>query len=210
MKVLMTLVLVVVLVGCAAGSGDGAGSDTTQEEPTADRTAETTVFKEPSLPTVLEEETTVFATPEPPDSTLSNGGQEVKGTPGTYCWSSGSSSEYPTGCVDAFGPPTGGKQEALTVSPGSEMVFRYGGQSPTWWPSHPPKTVEAGAYSLNKLKRAGEVVRTDRTLRVQGTGVQRTIPAELPPGEYVLEVFIKGQQYDASYYFRIVTERLEF
>jgi hypothetical protein len=96
------------------------------------------------------------------------------------------------------------------VPAGSEMVFRYGGQSPTWWPSHPPKTVEAGAYSPNKLKKAGGVVRTDRTLKVQGSGVQRTISAELPPGEYVLEVFTKGQQYDASYYFRVVTEKLEF
>jgi hypothetical protein len=78
------------------------------------------------------------------------------------------------------------------------MVFRYGGQNP-------PKTVEAGAYSLDKLKKAG-VVRPERSLKAHGMGVQRTIPAELPPGEYVLEVFVKVRQGDASYYFRIMVE----
>ena len=185
MKALMTLVLALLVAGCAAGRDDGAGSAPTQEEPTANATEETTVLKE---------ETTVLATPEPPDSTLSDGGREVKGTLGSYCWSSGNSGT----CVDSIGPPIGGKQETLPVPPGSEMVFRYGGKSP-------PKTVEAGAYSLNKLKKAG-VVRPDRALEAQGSGVQRIIPAELPPGEYVLDVFVKVQQGDASYYFRIVVE----
>jgi len=185
MKALMTLVLALLVAGCAAGRDDGAGSAPTQEEPTANATEETTVLKE---------ETTVLVTPEPPDSTLSDGGREVKGTLGSYCWSSGNSGT----CVDSIGPPIGGKQETLTVPPGSEMVFRYGGKSP-------PKTVEAGAYSLNKLKKAG-VVRPDRALEAQGSGVQRTIPAELPPGEYVLDVFVKVQQGDASYYFRIMVE----
>ena len=69
----------------------------------------------------------------------------------------------------------------------------------------PPKTVEVGAYSLKKLQKTG-TFRPDRTLKVHGSGVQKTVPAKLPPGEYVLEVSIKGQQYDASYYFRIVVE----
>ena len=185
MKALRTLVLALLLAGCAVERGDGAGSAPTQEEPTANATEETTV---------LQEKTTVLATPEPPDSTLSDGGREVKGTLGSYCWSSGNSGT----CVDSIGPPIGGKQETLTVPPGSEMVFRYRGKSP-------PKTVEAGAYSLNKLKKAG-VVRPDRALKAQGSGVQRTIPAELPPGEYILEVFVKVQQGDASYYFRIMVE----
>ncbi len=80
------------------------------------------------------------------------------------------------------------------------MVFRYGWQNP-------PKTVEAGAYSLNKLKNEKPgVVRPDRSLKAQGSGVQRTIPAKLLPGEYVLEVFVKVQQGDPSYYFRIMVE----
>jgi hypothetical protein len=185
MKVLTTLVLALILAGCAAERGDGAGSATTQVEPTANGTEDTTVLKE---------ETTVLAIPEPPDSTLSYGEREIKGALGSYCWSSGNSFV----CADSTGPPMGGKQETLTVPPDSEMVFRYGGQDP-------PKTVEAGAYSLSKLKKAG-VVRPDRSLEAQGSGVQRTIPAKLPPGEYVLDVFVKVQQDDATYYFRIVVE----
>ena len=186
MKALMTLVMALILAGCAAGRDDGAGSAPTQEEPTANGIEESTVLKE---------ETTVLAIPEPPDSTLTHGGQEVKGTLGSYCWSSGNSFV----CANSTGPPMGGKQETLTVPPASEMVFRYGGQDP-------PKTVEAGAYSLNKLKKAG-VVRPDRSLKVQGSGVQRTIPAKLPPGEYVLEMSVGVNEEDgADYYFRIMVE----
>jgi hypothetical protein len=65
--------------------------------------------------------------------------------------------------------------------------------------------VEAGAYALKKLQKTA-TMRPNRPLEAQGPGVQRTISAELPSGGYVLEVSIKGQQYDASYYFRIVVE----
>lgn len=188
MKALMTLVLALLVAGCAAERGDGAGSATTQVEPTANATEETTILKE---------ETTVLAISEPPDSTLSFGGREVNGALGSYCWSSGASSESLSTCVDSIGPTIASKQETLTVPPDSEMVFRYGGQDP-------PKTVEAGAYSLNKLKKAG-VVRPDRSLKVQGSGVQRTIPAKLLPGEYVLEMSVRVNEEDgADYYFRIM------
>jgi hypothetical protein len=111
MKVLMTLVLVLFLAGCAAGEG-GAGSTTTQEE--------TTAYKEET--TVLQGEGNL---PRPPDSTLSYGGREVKGTLGTYCWSSGRMHV----CADA--PPyiTPPRKKMLRVPSGSEIVFRYGGRS---------------------------------------------------------------------------------
>jgi hypothetical protein len=185
MKALLTLVLAFLVAGCAAERGDGAGSATPAEKTTANGTEETTV---------LTEETTALGLPEPPDSTLSYSGREVKGALGSYCWFSGNSGA----CADSFGPTIASKRKTLTVPPDSEMVFRYGGQDP-------PKTVEAGAYSLNKLKKAG-IVRPDHSLKAQGSGVQRTIPAKLPPGEYVLEVFVKEQQNDASYYFRIMVE----
>ena len=89
MKALLTLVLALLVAGCAAGKGDGAGSATKQEVTTVNATEETTVYKEGNLHTVLD-------IPEPPDSTLSNGGQEVRATLGSYCWSSG--------CADSFGP----------------------------------------------------------------------------------------------------------
>jgi hypothetical protein len=191
MKALMTLVLVLLLAGCAAGQGD-AGR-TALEGTTARHAEETTVYKE---------ETTVLAGAEgdlsrPPVSTLSYDGQEAKGMLGSYCWSSGNSSV----CADSPGPLIASERKMLTVPPDSEMVFRYGGQDP-------PKTVEAGAYSLNKLKekKAG-VVRLDRSLKAHGSGVQRTIPATLPPGEYILEVSVGANEDDgADYYFRIMVE----
>jgi hypothetical protein len=191
MKALTTLVLALLVAGCAAGRDDGAGSAPTQEEPTANATEETTVLKE---------ETTVLATPEPPDSTLSFDGREVKGMLGSYCWSSTTlSGNSVSGCADSIWPLIPSKRKTLTMPPDSEMVFRYGGQNP-------PKTVEARAYSLKKLQEKEATMRPDRSLEAQGSGVQRTIPAKLPPGEYVLEVFVKVQQGDASYYFRILVE----
>lgn len=185
MKVLAMLVPVVLLVGCTAEKGDGAGPAPTQEKSGASGTEETTVYTE---------ETTVLGLgPEPPDSTLSYGGREVKGTPGSYCWSS----ENLATCGDASWPIIPSKQKTLTVPPEAEMVFRYGGQDP-------PKTVEAGAYSLKKLQEKDATMRPDDTLKAHGSGVQRAIPTELPAGEYVLEVFIEVQQGDASYYFRVV------
>jgi hypothetical protein len=187
MKAVATLVLVALLAGCAAERGDGAGSATTQEEPTASSTEETTVYKE---------ETTALGPAEPPDSTLSYDRRQVKGALGSFCWFSGNSGA----CADSIGPTIASKRKTLTVPPHSEMVFRYGWQNP-------PKTVEAGAYSLNKLKNEKPgVVRPDRSLKAQGSGVQRTIPAQLRPGEYVVEVSVKVQQGDPSYYFRILVE----
>lgn len=188
------LVLSFVLAGCAAGE-DGTGSEgragptVAEEETTVNGSEETTVYKE---------ETTVLAgpggIPEPPDSTLSYGGREAKGTLGSYCWSSNTIS----GCADAAWPLIPSKQKTLSVPPGSEMVFRYGGQSP-------PKTVEARGYTLDKLRKTG-MYRPDHPLKAHGSGVQRTIPAKLPPGEFVLEVFVTEQQGDASYYFRVMVE----
>jgi hypothetical protein len=201
MKVLfMTLVVVLLLAGCAAGQGDGAGSTTTQEETTVNDTEETTTL------------TGVVGLPRPPDSTLSYGGQEVKGQLGSYCWSSANS----FGCADSTGPPVRSKQKALTVPSGSEVVFRYGGQSP-------PKTVEAGAFFFNKKgqlrnppshKKGQPVdVISSHPLEVHGSGVERPIPIRLPQGEYVLDVSVEvvevGFEEDenqASYYFHVMVE----
>jgi hypothetical protein len=132
MKVLMTLVLVLVLAGCAAGKGN-AGSTIAEEETTAHNAQEET--------TVLEGGGNLQ---RPPESTLSYGGREVKGTLGSYCWSYGSSGV----CADTVGQPRP-KRKTLTVPSGSEMVFRYGRRSS-------PNTVEATAYrSTGRAMRSG-------------------------------------------------------
>ncbi len=191
MKALTKLVLVLLLAGCAAEQGN-VGRTPAEEE--------TTAYKE---------ETTVQEgagdLKRPPESTLSYGGQEVKGTLGTYCWTSDRRGE----CVDSTGPPVRSKEKTLTVPSGSEVVFRYGGQSP-------PKTVEAGAYPLNKKGQLrippshkkgqpGHVI-SPHPLEAHGSGIERTVPAELPPGEYVLEVSVEEPQGGATYYFRVMVE----
>jgi hypothetical protein len=183
MKALMTLVLVLLLAGCAAGRGD-AGRTLAEDATTANGTAETTIQQEAG------------GRMRPPDSTLSYGEQEVRGTLGSYCWSLRSSSL----CADTFFlvPP---RKKTLTVPSGSEMVFRYGGQ-------RPPKKVGAGASPLSKhgTSTASPDLNRSRSLKTHGSGVERTIPVELPPGEYVVDVFVTVQQGDAVYYFRVMVK----
>ena len=176
MKVLMTLMLVLVLAGCAAGQGS-AGPTTTGEETTAHSAEETTVLKEEGN------------LRRPPDSTLSYDGQEVRGRLGSYCTS--------TACFDVALTPVSPKQGTLTVPSGSEMVFRYGEQ-------RSPDRVRADAYTLNK--KGYQVWSSRRSLKVQGSGVERTIPAELPPGEYGVDVLVNERQGDANYTFHVMVE----
>ena len=186
MKALMTLVLALLLVGCAAGQG-GAGR-TPAEETTAHNAG-----KEES--TLLRGEGNL---PRPPDSTLSYGGQEVKGVLGSHCWGNM--------CADSvfIVPP---HKKTLTVPSGSEVVFRYGGQDSAY------KVAGARAYPLSKngTSTASADSNRSRSLKTYGSGVERTIPVELPPGEYVVDVFIREPKAtrgynDAVYYFRVMVE----
>jgi hypothetical protein len=193
MKALMTLVLFLLLAGCAAGQAN-AGRTLAEEETTANSTEETTVYKEET--TVLEAEGNPS---RPPDSTLSYGGREVKGTLGSYCWFSGNSGA----CADTFRILVPSKERTLTVPSGSEMVFHFGGQSSAY------KVEGATAYPINKINKWGLAPRyqnSGRALKVHGSGIERAIPAELPLGEYVVDVFITVRQGDATYYFRIMVE----
>jgi hypothetical protein len=124
------------------------------------------------------------------------GGREVRGTLDSYCWSSGKSAIR----ADSFliVPP---RKTTLTVPSGSEMVFRYGGQTP-------PKKVGAAAYPLSKdgTSTSSPDPNRSHSLKAHGSGVERTIPAELPPGEYVVDVFITVRRGDATYYVRVMVE----
>jgi hypothetical protein len=83
------------------------------------------------------------------------------------------------------------------VPSGSEMVFRYGEQ-------RSPDRVKADAFTLNK--KGYPVWPSRRSLKVHGSGLERTIPAEVPPGEYVVDVFVVEPQGDANYSFHVMVE----
>jgi len=89
------------------------------------------------------------------------------------------------------------------VPSGSEMVFRYGGQ-------RAPKTVghiHASALGKKGASTASADPNLSRRIKAHGSGVERTIPAELSPGEYVVDIFVIEPQGDAVYYFRVMVEK---
>jgi len=182
----VVVMLVLVLAGCATGEG---GTDSEGHTGPAVVEEETTSYNPQEETTVLDEDSSLG---KPPDSTLSYGRREVKGTLGSYCWESGGTGV----CADTMLlVPT--RKRTLAVSSDSELVFRYGRE-------RPPKTVETTAFPLNKKGDVSQ--RSHHGLNAQGSGVEREIPVGLPPGEYVLDVFITVRQGDATYYFRIMVE----
>jgi hypothetical protein len=167
--------------GMAAGPGDAGGpSETTAIE-------ETSSVPEPTL---------MSGGSRPPNSTLSYGAQSVSGALGTYCWTNA--------CVDSVGIVA--NREELTVPAGSTMTFAYGGR----------KLDSAGvaAYRIgpgNQPEKMGRSILlipegkgTGLPARQSGNRVQ--ITAKLPVGRYVVDVFARMPQGDASYGFLIAVE----
>jgi hypothetical protein len=107
-------------------------------------------------------------------------------------------------------------KKRLYVPSGSEMVFHY--EAP-----RPPNRVTSRAFPLLRMRPArnplngslieGEsepvVGSRDYRLEVHGSGVERTIPAELPPREYLVWVNVEDPQVDLgdlAYEFRVKVE----
>jgi hypothetical protein len=142
---------------------------------------------------------------KPPESTLSFGDRTETGELGGYCWSwiSGEG-EGMVRCVELVArvPP---KEKTLSVPAGSVLSFDYGGEAQ-------PTSVEATALPLRgKTRSKARDVRRLRwskaqELRAERRGDRAEIPAELPAGEYVLQIFVRVPEGDASYYFRVRME----
>ncbi len=193
-RVVLLAIAAVVGIIFLAGCGSSAG-EAPSDPGARDRTA---TDKEPSIS-------------RPPESTLAYSGRTVTGEIGSYCWSSPGS---PATCADAAGIPLAPEQQTLTVPGGSVLMFDYGGQEK-------PASVEARAYPLKQEKKLlpgpdgtrlmrpkeGRSVLATEDLRVRREVGDRTaIPAELSPGEYVVEVLVRLPEGDASYYFRAAVE----
>ena len=142
-------------------------------------------------------------THRPPRSTLSFGARTVRGSLGTYCW--------PMVCADAAFPVDGSGDlippdtETLVVPTGSEMVFDLIGEAPS--------SVTATAYPLDQgegpahdTEGNGGMPQGER-LRVERTSGQTCISADLPPGAYLVDVFVQVVQGDASYSYNVSVER---
>jgi hypothetical protein len=131
----------------------------------------------------------------PPDSTLSYGGNVVRvSVSASFCWGTAEGGM----CADGVAtiPP---RKKTLYVPSGSEMVFRY--EAP-----RPPKKVRVSAASFDERGPFGEPAGSRRSLKAHGSGVERTIPVELPPGEYGVYVYVTDPQGDPYYLFRVMVE----
>ena len=180
---LLIATVLVALYGCgmAAGPADGGGS------------SETTAVEETSN---VPEPTLMSGGSQPPDSTLSYGGESVSGALGTYCWESG--------CVDSAGIVA--NRDELAVPAGSTMTFAYGGSE--------LDSAGVAAYRIgpkNQLEKMGRKVLLmpgGRGIRLPArqSGSRVKIAVELPAGRYVVDVFARMPQGDASYGFIIAVK----
>ncbi len=190
---LSALCLALLLAGCgnrAQGEGDcgsGAACEPAANASTASSPTTNSELSEPPPPT--RETTPEDIGPDgPPDSTLSYGGRTVAGQPGSYCWSSGGSG----GCIDAALTVP---EETLRVSEGTKLRFNYGGRSTI--------EVKSTAYQIRRNDRVNYPGGAWSLKRVEDRN-KTSILLDLPPSEYLLEVFVRVPQGDAAYYFRII------
>ncbi len=174
------------LTGCAAATGpDDTGGAETSDPRREDPAPQTTMM---------------FAGSEPPGSTLSYGGETLKGGIGGYCWSSGGGGS----CVDAAGVAL--EEGALEAPTGASLSFDYAGTA--------LNSLDVAAYRADgegggreddvfvMPSRGGEA----KNLEVRRSGTQARIVADLPAGEYVLEAFARMPEGDAFYGFRLTVK----
>jgi hypothetical protein len=130
--------------------------------------------------------------PGPPEITLSYGRREVTGAiSASSCWGGLCSDGLPT-----VPPP----KKALSVPSGSEMVLHYGRQRP------PNKLSVRASKLLGRVDASGGGLGRHYSLKARGSGVVRTIPVELPPGEYLVSVSITERLGQVPYTFRVIVQ----
>ncbi len=124
----------------------------------------------------------MMATPEPPGSTLSYGGKTVEAGIGTYCWFTGGSGA----CVDGTGTNVG--KDELVVRSGASMTFVYKGKK------------------LDSLRISARNGLGEKDLKARRSETRARIAADLPDGEYVLDVFATMPEGDVSYGFGLTVK----
>lgn len=124
----------------------------------------------------------------PPDSTLTYGQRVIVGQPGSFCWMSSGNG----GCADAALTVP---ERTLRVPMGEELRFAYGGQLAT--------EMRGTSYPITQNDRVDYPDGARPLKRVESQN-KASIPVDLTPGEYLLEVFVRVPQGDASYYFHLL------
>jgi hypothetical protein len=197
-ELLIGCAVLLLAVGCA-----GMRSESSKEQGHTEATKKEQTH---SPGATAAEETTVLQSEgdrkRPPESTLSYGGREVRSPPlDVMCWVTWGPR---TAClVDSGGGAPGEPppKKKLYVPSGSEMVFHY--EAP-----RPPDKVTAYARTFLgvTLYDAAKVGSHQYRLEFHGSGVERTIPAQLPPREYLVYVSVDDPQGAISYTFRIMVQ----
>jgi hypothetical protein len=107
------------------------------------------------------------------------------------------------GCADAFATILG--EEDLEAPAGATLSFAYRGKaldSLSVTAFRAGREVGGGGREDEFLPPSWRKGAED--LRVRRSGTRARIVADLPPGEYVLDVFARMPQGDASYGFRLI------
>ena len=76
----------------------------------------------------------------------------------------------------------------------------FGGQTT------PNKVSASATVLLGRVDTNGGGFGRELSLRARGSGMERTIPAEMPPDEYLMEVHITATQGDAPYIFPVMVQ----
>lgn len=186
-------------VSCSAGTnpgGDGPGSRYDEAHVAGTAPGETPM---PTNDREFVKKDMQFQQITPPASTLTSNGRTVEGEFGTYCWSPGHRDEDENAlwCWDEQennGVPK--QNKTLNVSPGSTLVFDFGGEVA-------PERADAGAAPLAYGRLTGGA---GIDLSVASDG-RIQVPDDTKAGEYAMGVFVSGLQGEVEYLFRIDVDR---
>lgn len=139
---------------------------------------------------------------KPPDARITYGDVSQQGALGSYCWGNA--------CADEAGAPV--PNGTIQVSSGDVIAFRFGGNEAIReahvraFPLEGAKLVPAGKIQV--MVGNGESDQAPKDLAVSIDAEEAMITADLPPGEYVMEVslYMAPNQHgiDASYGFHVL------
>lgn len=133
--------------------------------------------------------------PRPPESALSSSDETQTGTLGAFCWLEKRWWGTAGTCTSSTASkPPDVPEDKLVVSSGSTMVFNYGGDTAL-------AEIQAVAYVLGKNESSIQETRKEQSqipLHAVQLGKRTEMTAELPPGEYNIQVNVTVSEESSS------------